>query len=361
LIPIANPLIDEQAIKDIAAVIRSGELANGRQVQEFEEAFARYTDTEFAVAINSGTAALHIALLAARVKEDDEVITTPFSFIASANAILMCRAKPVFVDIEPDTYNIDPSLIQARINSQTSAIVAVHLYGQPFDIDAVSDICRKNRLALIEDACQAHGAEYSDRKAGSFGTGCFSFYPTKNMTTSEGGMVTTNDDGIAETCRLLRNHGQQKQYYHTILGYNYRMTEIEAAIGISQLARLDEFNRRRIENAAFLTSAIADIPGLIAPIVRPGRKHVFHQFTIRVTEEYPLTRDQLKEHLQEKGIECAVHYPLPIYSQPSYASLGYTDNLPIVEKASREVLSIPVHPSLMQEDLNLIIEALQYV
>jgi perosamine synthetase len=361
LITIANPSIDEQAIKDVKAIIRTGKLVQGERVQEFEKAFAKYIGTEFAVAVNSGTAALHISLLASGIKEGDEVITTPFSFVASSNAILMCRAKPVFVDIEPDTYNIDSSLIQAKISPRTKAIVAVHLYGQPFDIGTVSEICRENGLALIEDACQAHGAEYSGRKVGSFGTGCFSFYPTKNMTTSEGGMVTTNDDSIDDACRLLRSQGQLERYCHTILGYNYRMTEIQAAIGLSQLARLDEFNQRRIGNAAFLTDAIATIPGLIPPVIRPGRKHVFHQYTVRVTKEYPLSRDQLQEHLQRSDIGCAVHYPIPIHRQPLYTSLGYADKLPVAEEASNEVISIPVHPALTRDDLNSIIEALRCV
>jgi dTDP-4-amino-4,6-dideoxygalactose transaminase len=361
LINIAKPLLDEHAIKDIEAAIHSGNLAQGKQVQLFEEAFAKYIGTEYAVAVNSGTAALHMALLAAGIQGGDEVITTSFSFIASANSILMCRARPVFVDIESDTYNIDPSLIKSKINPKTKAILAVHLYGQPFDIGAISDICKEKRLVLIEDACQAHGAEYFGRKVGSFGIGCFSFYPTKNMTTGEGGMITTNDVQIADRCRLLRNHGQQEHYHHVILGYNYRMTEIEAAIGLSQLARLEEFNQRRIENAAFLTSAIAKIPGLIPPVVRPDIKHVFHQFTVRVTEEYQLTRDQLQEYLRSQNVGSAIHYAVPIYRQPLYTSLGYTENLSVTEEASREVISLPIHPALTRDDLNSITEALESV
>jgi len=360
MIPIASPILDEQAIKDVETVIRSGKLVQGQQVQAFEEAFAKYIGVPFAIAVNSGTAALHISLVAAGIKPGDEIITTPFSFVASSNSILMCGAKPVFADIEADTCNINPGLIKAKINLHTKAIVGVHLYGQAFDVDALEEICKENGLALIEDACQSHGAEYKGHRVGSFGIGSFSFYPTKNMTTSEGGMVTTNDQKIADICRLLRSHGQRERYCHVILGYNYRMTEIEAAIGLGQLARLEEFNRRRMENAAFLTREISSIPGLIPPVVHRGSRHVFHQYTIRVIKPYPLTRDQLIEHLQKKGIGSAVHYPLPIHQQPYYKDLGYRDSLPVAEQACREVISIPVHPSLTQSDLNSIVEALRH-
>ncbi len=359
MIPIAKPVIDETSITAVAEFIRSGKLAQGEMVQAFEEAFADYTGTSYAVAVNSGTAALHLALLAAGIKKGDEVITTPFSFIASANAILFCGARPVFIDIDPVSCNINPGLIEEKITPETRAVIGVHLYGQAFEVEQVQDICRRHNLVMIEDACQSHGAEYKGRKTGSFGTGCFSFYPTKNMTTGEGGMVTTNDGDINKECRLLRSHGQQQRYLHTTVGYNFRMTEMAAAIGLGQLEKLDEFNRKRMENAATLTRAISGIKGLTVPAVLPDRKHVYHQFTIRVTADYPLTRDELKEYLEAEGIGCAVHYPLPIHRQPLYQNLGYDDNLPEAERASREVLSLPVHPSLSREDLASIIKALE--
>lgn len=336
----------------------SGSLAQGKLVEQFEQAFASYTGIDHAVAVSSGTSALHLSLLVHSIGEGDEVITTPFSFIASANAILYCGARPVFCDIDPYGFNLDPNLIESRITPRTKAILGVHLYGQPFDVDAILDICSRHNLVLIEDACQAHGAEYEGGKAGSFGTGCFSFYPTKNMTTGEGGMITTSDPEIARRCRALRNHGQARRYYHTTLGFNARMTEIAAAIGLSQLERLDEFNRKRIENAQTLTSAIELIPGLVPPAVLPGRKHVFHQYTIRITKEFHLSRDGLKKHLETNGVGCAVHYPLPIHSQPLYRDLGYRDCLPQAEAASAEVLSLPVHPSLARGDLAAIIEVI---
>jgi perosamine synthetase len=265
------------------------------------------------------------------------------------------------VDIEPETCNINADLIEGKITPRTRAVLGVHLYGQPFDIKKIQDICRRHNLVMIEDACQAHGAEYEGKKAGSSGIGCFSFYPTKNMTTGEGGIITTDDEAVLERCRLLRSHGQEQRYLHTSLGYNFRMTEPAAAIGIEQLKRLDKFNSKRISNAGRLSQAIENIKGLKIPPARPGIKHVYHQYTIRVTEDYPLTRDELKKRLEEKGIGCAVHYPLPIHRPLFYKDLGYTVVLPEAERASREVLSLPVHPSVSAEDLEYIIEVLRDV
>jgi dTDP-4-amino-4,6-dideoxygalactose transaminase len=361
LIPIAKPIIDEETISLVASSIKSGKLAQGESVLAFEEAFARYVDTNYAIAVNSGTAALHIALLAAGVKVGDEVITTPFSFIASANSILYCGARPVFVDINTSDFNIDADLIEKKITQYTKAIVGVHLYGQSYNIEKIQELCRRHNLTMIEDACQAHGAEYKGKRVGSFGIGCFSFYPTKNMTTGEGGIITTDDPEIFEKSCLLRSHGQKQRYLHTSLGYNFRMTEMAAVIGIQQLKKLDAFNSKRIANASVLTKAINDIKGLSAPEVFADKKHVYHQYTIRVTSAYPLTRDELKKKLEEKGVGCAVHYPIPIHRQPYYQSLGFSDYLPIAEKASNEVLSLPVHPSLTDQDLNYIKEVLNDV
>jgi dTDP-4-amino-4,6-dideoxygalactose transaminase len=351
MINIASTQIDESTIESVANTIRSGKLAQGELVSKFEQAFASYIGAAYAIAVNSGTAALHLALLAAGIKDGDEVITTPFSFIASANAALFCGARPVFADIDPVTMNILPQEIEKKITPRTKAVIGVHLYGQPFNLHAVNSICEKHHLHLIEDACQAHGAEYRGQKVGSFGIGCFSFYPTKNMTTGEGGIITTNDATIAEQCRLLRSHGQPQRYIHTMLGYNFRMTEMAAAIGLGQLTRLPEFNQKRIDNAFMLTNAIQDIEGLEPPFVSPEVKHVFHQYTIKVKPEYTHTRDNLKAYLESKGIGSAIHYPIPIHKQPYYQELGYRDSLPIAEQASQEVLSLPVHPGLTEEDL----------
>ena len=359
-IPIAKPVINHADLNEITTCILSGNLAQGKLVQSFETAFASYTGTRHAIATSSGTTALHLALLAHGVGWGDEVITTPFSFIASANAILYCEAKPVFCDVSPHSFNLNPACLEELITPHTRAVMGVHLYGQVFDVGAVSEICARHNLALIEDACQAHGAELDGKKAGSFGTGCFSFYPTKNMTTGEGGIITTDDEEVAEKCRMLRNHGQAERYCHTMLGYNYRMTELAAAIGLSQIKHLDVFNDRRISNARILTDGIKLVPGLTAPVVMPGNKHVFHQYTIRVTPDYPLTRDELKDHLLSKGIGCAVHYPVPIHQQPYYRELGYSCNLPVSEQASCEVVSLPVHPSVTRGELDYILEVLRH-
>ena len=360
-ISIASPAISAEEIKAVERVLRSGMLAQGENVRQFEEQFASYVGSRHAVAVNSGTAALHVALLVCGIGKGDEVITTPFTFIATANAIVFCGAKPVFVDIEEDTFNIDPDLIEARISPRTKAIIPVHLYGHPCDMRPITEICRRHDLALIEDACQAVGGECEGRRVGSFGIGCFSFYPTKNITTGEGGMITTNDSDSFEKARMIRNHGQRERYVHEMLGYNYRMTDMAAAIGICQLAKLDHFNSTRIENAAYLTQALRTIKGIITPSVRENLRHVFHQYTIRVLREFGITRDELREKLAEAGIATSIYYPVPIHKQPVYRRMGYRDNLPVSEKLANEVLSLPVHPGLTREDLDRIVNGIQNI
>jgi len=361
VINISTPVLAREEMEAVEFVLQSGRLAQGPKVEEFEVLFASYIGTKYAIATSSGTAALHIALLASGIGNGDEVITTPFSFIATANAILFCRAKPVFVDIDKDTFCINPGLIQKKITSKTKAVLPVHLYGQPCNMKEIVRICREHNLILIEDACQAHGAEYHGKKVGSFGIGCFSFYPTKNMTTGEGGMMVTEDSNIAERARMIRNHGQKEKYAHEVLGYNYRMTDVAAAIGICQLKKLDEFNRQRIEHARFLTERLGKIRGLITPFIAPNVKHVFHQFTIKVTGDFSMSRDELKQRLKAKGIMPEVYYPLPIHKQPLYKEAGYNACLPNAEKACAEVLSLPVHPLLTEEDLDYIVKTIKNI
>ena len=358
MINIASPLVGHDEIEAITKVLCSRVLAQGTETEKFEQAFASYIGTKYAIATNSGTAALHVALLASGIGEGDEVITSPFSFISTANAILFCGAKPIFVDIDENTFNINPNLIREKITPRTKAILPVHLYGQPCDMKEIINICDEHNLILLEDACQAHGAEYAGKKVGSFGIGCFSFYPTKNMTTGEGGMITTDNENIAEKARMLRSHGESERYVHEILGYNYRMTDMAAALGICQLEKLDEFNRRRINNAEFLSGGVACIEGLIPPFVAPSVRHVFHQFTVRVGKKFILSRDELQHRLSEHGVASAIYYPLPIYRQPLYQKLGYDDNLPVSEKAAQEVLSLPVRPDLSEKELGYIVESI---
>ncbi|MDY7042585.1 MAG: DegT/DnrJ/EryC1/StrS family aminotransferase, partial [Chloroflexota bacterium] len=254
MIAIAKPLMGAEEKQAVLAVLDSGMLAQGDRVAEFEEAFAAFCGVKHAIATSSGTTALHVALLAHGIGPGDEVITTPFTFIASANSVLYVGAKPVFVDIDPTTFNLDPAKIEAAITPRTKAILPVHLFGLPCEMPAISVLAKEHGLAVIEDACQAHGADIKGRRAGSFGTGCFSFYPTKNITTAEGGMITTDADDIAEHARLIRSHGMRRRYYHESLGYNFRMTDIHAAIGLAQLPKLESFNERRIANARYLSA-----------------------------------------------------------------------------------------------------------
>lgn len=351
MIPIARPLLGKEEIDAVTEVLSSGMIAQGPKVEEFELAFSEYTGCEYAAAVNSGTAALHIALLAHDIGKEDEVITSPFTFIATANSILYTGAKPVFADIEPDTYNIDPEKIKEKINPKTKAIMPVHLYGQSADMKAIMEIAEDHKLVVIEDACQAHGAECLGKKAGSFGTGAFSFYPTKNMTTSEGGIITTSDREIAEKSKMIRAHGSRVRYLHEMLGFNLRMTDIAAAMGLAQLEKLDGFNASRQKNAAMFSEGLKSISGIVPATTREGYTHVFHQYTIRAQN-----RDKLADFLKEKGIGTGVHYPIPIHKQPYYMELGYKDSLPVSEKAAEEVLSLPVHPALSRDDVLKVIK-----
>lgn len=357
MIPIAQPLISDQEIEEVVKVLKSGFIAQGPKVAEFEEKFADYIGVEHAVATTSGTTALHMALLALEIEKGDEVITTPFSFAATANSILFTGASPVFTDIDPKTYSLDPKKIEEKINKNTKAIMPVHLYGQPADMDPIRKIADEHNLFLVEDAAQAHGAQYHGQMVGSMGDmACFSFYPTKNMTTGEGGMITTDNDELAEAARMLRSHGESERYSHMLLGYNFRMTDIAAAIGLVQLKRLKEFTKSRIENAEYLTTHIDTIEGINAPFVMDHVKHVFHQYTVRVEND---KRDEIKDFLTELGVGTGVHYPKTIYQQKLYQDMDIRANCPTAEKAASEVLSLPVHPGLTVEDLGEIVNSLE--
>ncbi len=358
-IPIARPTTNNEELKAIEEVLKSGMLAQGKAVDKFEIIFSHYIGVKNSIAVSNGTIALDIALKALGIKEGDEVITTPFTFIATSNAILYQKAKPVFADVDNKTFNINPDEILNKVTEKTKAIIGVHLFGHPFDVKSIQKICNDYNLLLVEDCAQAHGAEYQGQKVGSFGTGCFSFYPTKNMTTGEGGVITTNDNGIDNLCRLLRNHGQSSKYYHTILGYNYRMTDIQAAMGIAQLNKLDEFNKKRIQNAEYYNKHIK-LDGLITPHKEANVKHVYHQYVVTI-EKDSIDRDLFMKYLSDNGIGCAVHYPLPIFSQPLYRDLGYTDEIakcPVTSDLVDRVLSLPIHPSLSKEDLEYIVETI---
>jgi dTDP-4-amino-4,6-dideoxygalactose transaminase len=356
-IPIASPQIGDEERNAVLAVLESGQLAQGPVVEAFEHEFARWCGVRHAVAVSSGTAALHLLLLAHGLKEGDEVITPAFTFVASANVALYVGARPVFADIELETYCLDPSRVEAAITPRTRAIMPVDLYGHPSAIDDLRQIAERHGLIVIEDACQAHGAEIRGKKTGALGVDAtFSFYPTKNMTTAEGGMVTTEDDRIADKVRVLRQHGARDRYEHDVLGFNYRMTDISAAIGRAQLAKLDRFNEVRRRNAASLSGGLSGVQGIVPPRERAGFRHVYHQYTVRVEKD----RDGMQKRLRELGIGTAVHYPIPVHRQPLYEELGFgATSLPNSELAARQVLSLPVHPGLADSDVKRIVDSVR--
>lgn len=345
-IPIASPQIGEEEIQKSIEVLRSGMLAQGPNVARFEKEFAAFCGTRHGISVNSGTAALHAALACAGIHAGDEVIVPTFSFFATASCVSMCGATPVFVDVDPKTFNIDPACVAEAITPKTRAVIGVHLFGQPFDLRPVLEICEDHKLALVEDAAQAHGAQYKGKNVGGFGkAGCFSFYPTKNMTTGEGGIVTTNDDEYATKMRIFISHGQSEKYRHVMIGYNYRMTDIGGAIGCEQMKKLPDFNARRIANASYLDSHIK-ARGLVVPYRSPEMKHVYHQYVIRIAPEFPMKRAEFMTYLADRGIGTAVHYPIPIHKQPVYQEQNPVVSCPVAEQLCKEALSLPVHPNL---------------
>lgn len=373
MIKLAHPLIEEDELRAVADALSSGQLAQGPRVAAFEAEFATYVGVKHAIAVNSGTAALHVALMAHGIgamanpprlttsdqSPPDEVIVTAFSFAATANCVLQAGARPVFVDVREQDFNIDIDAIAAAVTPHTRAVIGVHLYGQMCNTDALKVTCDRAGIALIEDAAQAVGATMRGDNAGSVGTGCFSFYATKNLTTGEGGMLTTNDDGIAERARTLRAQGERTRYVTEELGWNYRMTEPAAALGSAQLRKLDTRNEARRANAARLSDRLRDVEGILIPTERTEATHVWHQYTIRVTAGRE-ARDAMQADLRAKGIESAVFYPTPIHKQPLYQRLGLGGaELPVAQRLSDEVLSLPVHPGLADEDIEAIAAAVR--
>jgi dTDP-4-amino-4,6-dideoxygalactose transaminase len=356
-VPIAKPIIGDEEIENVVEVLKSGMIAQGPKVEEFEQRFAEWVGAEYGIAVNSGTAALHTALLACGIGPGDEVITTPFTFIASGNSIVYTGAKPVFADIDLKTYTLNPDEIEGLITENTKAIVPVQLYGQSADMDRINEIAEKHGLIVIEDAAQAHGATCNGQKVGSMGDmSCFSFYPTKNMTTSEGGIITTDDEDLANNARMFRAHGATVRYHHDAIGYNFRMTDISAAIGLAQMEKIDAFNDKRIANADYLNDGLADVDGIITPYCAENSKHVYHQYTIRVEKG---DRDDWVDIINDCGVGTGIHYPIPLYNQPIYKTLGFDGDCPNAELAADNVISLPVHPSLTKEDLDLVIEAVK--
>ncbi|MDD1723322.1 MAG: DegT/DnrJ/EryC1/StrS family aminotransferase [Methanothrix sp.] len=357
-IPIAKPIIGQEEINAVEEVLKSGMLAQGEAVKRFEDEFAAYLGVKNAIAVNNGTVALDLAVKALGLEPGSEIITPAFTFIATANCALYQGLRPVFADVDERTFNIDPDDLQEKITPRTRAVIGVHLYGQPFQLSAVQEICQDKNIALVEDCAQAHGAEWKGKKVGSFATGCFSFYPTKNMTTGEGGMITTDDDALAARLRLLRSHGDSGKYNHITIGYNYRMMNLQGALGLVQLRHLEEFTAKRISNARFLDDNIR-VKGISTPFRMDSVRHVYHQYVVRVEDDFPASRQRLMEYLQDRGVGSAIHYPRAVYQQPVYRDMGYTDiSCPVAEDVSRRVMSLPVHPSLTADDLQYIAQTL---
>jgi len=352
MIPIAKPSITEAEKKAVLDVLESGMLAQGTRVAALEERFAEVCETRYAVATSSGTTALHIALLAHKIGPGDEVITTPFTFIATVSSILFVGATPVLVDIDEETFNINPALIEDAITARTRAIVPVHLYGYPCDMDPIMDIAQRHDLLVVEDAAQAIGARYNGKPTGGFGTGCFSLYATKNVVAGEGGMITTDDEALADYCRLLRSHGMRQRYHYEFLGYNFRMSDLHAAVALAQMDRLAELTARRQANAAYLSEHITSV---VTPQVRDGYEHVWHQYTVRV--DGGRDRDAALQQLRDAGVGAGVYYPVPIHQHAYLHEVLGEPSLPVAERMAQEVISLPVHPLLSQAELEQIVEA----
>lgn len=352
LIPAAKPIIGDEERAAVDRVMRSGIIAQGPEVAAFEAEFAAtLVGGRTCVAVSSGTTGLHLGLLAAGIGEGDEVIVPSFTFAATANSVALTGATPVFADIDPTTFCLDPASVRASITERTRAIMPVHLYGHPADMDSFAAIAAEHGLLLFEDAAQAHGATFSGRPVGSFGTfAMFSLYPTKNMTSGEGGMVSCADETIARAVRLLRNQGMERQYANEVIGFNSRMTDVHAAIGRVQLTKVLGWTERRRSNAEFLTT---HLEGVTTPSVADGATHVYHQYTIRVPED----RDRVVQALREEhGVGSGVYYPIPNHRLQSLERFAPGLDLPETERAAAQVISLPVHPSLEQSDLERIVE-----
>jgi dTDP-4-amino-4,6-dideoxygalactose transaminase len=365
ILKINEPIIGDEEIEAVTTVLKSGNLTErsgfGPYVLEFERKFAKFVDTKYAIAMNSGTSSIHAALLAAGVGPGDDVLVPSFTFSSTASSVLLTGARPIFADIDPRTYCINIDTINDAITERTRVIIPVHLYGMPADLDPIIEIARSHDVVIIEDAAQAHGALYKDRKIGSIGDmTCFSFYAGKNMTTGEGGMVTTNDETYAETLRTIRIHGEERPYWVTRVGLNYRMTEIAASIGICQLAKLPEFLKKRGENANELLKKLSNMEKLILPIQLDDREHAWNVFTVRLEGKYARRRIKILQKLFSKQIYATVYYETPVHLLPLYHKITKV-SLPETEKASREVFSLPVHPKIDFKDLTYIANTLKSI
>lgn len=363
MVPIARVQLGDEEIEAAVEVLKSGRLVQGRKTEEFERAFAEKVGVEHAIAVSSGSAALHISYMTA-VPEPGEILVPNFSHISTASMVHMAGSRPVFCDVDPETFTLDLEDAGRRLTPRAKAVAPVHLFGVACAIDEITDFARANGLRIIWDTAQAHRTTYNGRDVGGFGDlACYSFYATKNMTTGEGGMITVDDPKLAEQCRLFRSHGQSRKYHHSQLGFNYRMSEMEAAIGLVQLKKIDVLTHRRRENAAYLTRGLANMEELVVQRVPKGVEHSYHQYSVLLrTDALRGSRDEFVEALRQEGIGAAVHYPRPLHEQPALRALvAETPPLPVSQDISQRIVSLPVHPGLTREDLDRVVAAVQAV
>ncbi|MCP2270547.1 DegT/DnrJ/EryC1/StrS family aminotransferase [Actinokineospora diospyrosa] len=351
----AEPLVLE--------VLRSGVIAQGPMVKRFEDLFAQVAGVEHAVAVNNGTTALVASVQALDLQPGDEVVTSPFTFVATLNAILEAGATARFADIDAEDFNVDPAAVAAAVGPRTKVLMPVHLYGQTADMGKLVPLAEEHGLTIIEDSAQAVGATFDGRAAGSFGIGCFSLYATKNVTTAEGGVITTSDAALADKLRVMRNQGMRARYQYEMAGHNYRLTDLHAAVGIPQLERLADINAKRSANAEALSAGLADIPGLRVPAVLPGRTHVWHQYTVLVTEDAKVDRDEFAAKLTEKGIGNGTYYPKVVFDYDCYRDNPnvITSDVPVASRVAQQALSLPVHPKLTTEQIDTIVATVREV
>jgi len=354
MIPIAEPSIGKEELNNVIDAVKSGWISSkGEFIINFEKNFAKYCNVKYGIAVSNGTVALHLALAALGIKKGDEVIVPTLTFIATANAVRYCNAKPVFVDSHPDYWCIDPEKIEEKITNNTKAIIPVHLYGHPCDMDAINDIAHDHNLYVIEDAAEAHGAEYKGKKVGSLGDiSCFSFFGNKIITTGEGGICLTNNEELAEKMRILRDHGMtpNKRYWYDVIGFNYRMTNLQAAIGVAQIEKLDKFIEKKREIAKIYNSELKDIDGIILPPEMKWAKNVYWMYSILIENKFRINRDELMKKLEEDGIETRPFF-YPIHTMPPYKN---DENFPVAEKLSKEGINLPASVKLKTESIKKI-------
>jgi dTDP-4-amino-4,6-dideoxygalactose transaminase len=357
-IPITTVRLGPEVEQAVLDVIRSGSIAQGPVVKRLEDEFAAMIGVPHVVAVNNGTTALIAALHVLDLQPGDEVVTSPFTFVATLNAVLQTGATVRFADIDPVTFNVDPTAMAERISPRTKVLLPVHLYGQCADMVAISTLADEFDLAVVEDAAQAHGAALDGRAAGSWGLGCFSLYATKNLTSGEGGLISTADDDLADRLRVLRNQGMRRRYEYEMAGNNYRMTDLQAAVCVPQLAGYDDVVAARQRNAAVLTAGLREVPGVITPVALPGHRHVWHQYTIRLADDSAVDRNELIAGLEARGIGSGVYYPRPAFDYDCYRRDPRVvfDDVPVSRRVAERCLSLPVHQYLTMGDLHRIVD-----